>query len=1037
MGKGEAIRQYIADVKRVYGAPKKTEHSYREYLSSYVKSVLPGYEVTNEEGKIKKGVAPDYVIRRNNIPLGYIEAKDLIKDLNDPAFDDQFSRYKKALGNLVFTNYLEFRLVREGKQIKAVTIGKVSKDRIKPDTQQYDELADLFMAFKQYRGQTVTSANNLARLMAEKARLLSSTIGKVLNNDTGELAGQYNAFKDQLIRDLEPDKFADIYSQTVAYGMFAARLHDPTPENFDRFEAARLIPASNPFLRKFFQHIAGNDMDEGIRWMVDDLADLFRSANVDKLMSDYRKATRHDDPFLHFYETFLGEYDPKDREKRGVYYTPEPVVKFIVRAADDLLKTKFDLPRGLADDNKIDGDIHKVQILDPAAGTGTFLSNIVQHIYDAEYISQKGIWPDYVRNDLIPRLNGFEIQMSPYAMAHIKLEMILRDNGADLGHERLRIFLTDSLEDQSQPSGTPFAQWLATEATEAYAVKKELPVMLVIGNPPYSGKSQNTGKWITGLIDPYKKEPGGNEKLKEKNSKWINDDYVKFIRYGQFHIDKSGEGILAFINNHSYLDNPTFRGMRWNLLQSFDEIYILDLHGSAKKKEISPDGSPDQNVFDIRQGVSINLFVKTRYQQASKQARVFHADLYGTREAKETALNDRNFFDSGFTEIHPQAPQYYFVPKDYGMKADYDKGFSLTRLFPVHSVGVVTARDNFTIHHSMKELKDTVFEFLQLDDETARDTFSLGNDVRDWKVHLARQDLEQNVFAARNDKPFIISYRPFDDRYTYYTGRSKGFHCMPRGKVMRHFVTSDDVGMVFSKQVKAFDTYQHIFVTNRIFESSLVSNKTSEIGYGCPLYLYPESKQQDIDLDRQPNLDPVIVKQIAEGLGIPFTPEKQDSADSFAPIDLLDYIYAVLHSPAYRDRYKAFLKTDFPRVPYPTDTGLFRQLVSLGGELRMLHLLEHPACNERITSYNVTGNHRVDKPEYDGGNVYINAKQYFENVPLSVWEFYVGGYQPAQKWLEYRKGRTLTYLDIRHYQRMIVALDKAGRIMAEIDTLKL
>ena len=1035
MGKREAIRQYIAELDHVYRGPTKTEHSYREYLSSYVKSVLRDFDVTNEPGKIERGVVPDYAIRSNNIPLGYIEAKDLIKDLDDPEFDDQFTRYKKALGNLIFTNYLEFRLVREGKQIKAVTIGKVSKGRIK-DTQQYDELAELFMAFKQYQGQSVTSANNLARLMAEKARLLSSTIGKVLNNDTGELAGQYSAFKDQLIRDLEPDKFADIYAQTVAYGMFAARLHDPTPENFDRFEAARLIPASNPFLRKFFQHIAGNDMDEGIRWMVDDLADLFRSADVDKLMSDYRKATRHDDPFLHFYETFLGEYDPKDREKRGVYYTPQPVVNFIVRAADDLLKSKFYLPRGLADDTKIDGGIHKVQILDPAAGTGTFLSHIVQRIYESEYANQKGIWPAYVQDDLIPRLNGFEIQMSPYAMAHIKLEMVLRDYGAYVGNERLRVFLTDSLEDQAQPSGTPFAQWLATEATEAYAVKKELPVMLVIGNPPYSSISMNRGQWITKLIEEYKYIDGIH--FKERKH-WLDDDYVKFIRYGQYHIDKSGEGILAFINNHSYLDNPTFRGMRWNLLQSFDEIYILDLHGNALKKETTPDGSPDQNVFDIQQGVSINLFVKTRHQQQRKHARVLHADLYGTRETKEIRLNECSLSSSEFTEIQPQAPQYYFVPKVTAGAEEYGNGFVVNDLFPEKVTGVITSRDGLVIDMDQDTLIKRIYDFVDpdTDDEEIRDRY-FGNkksrsnyppgDSRGWKLGQAREKIRA---LCHEDIVTQISYRPFDNRYIYYHPDMVDWG---REKLMSHFLKSDgNTGLMFTRQVKAFDTYQHIFITRSIFDSTLVSNKTSEIGYGCPLYLYPESQQQDIDVERQPNVDPAIVQQIAERLGIPFTPEKQDDTDSFAPIDLLDYIYAVLHSPAYRARYKAFLKTDFPRVPYPTNTGVFWQLVKLGGELRASHLLEHPACNDLITGYNVAGNNQVDRPKYDGANVYINATQCFENVPVSAWEFYIGGYQPAQKWLKDRRGRTLTPTDINHYQRMIVALDKTGQVMAEID----
>ena len=500
--------------------------------------------------------------------------------------------------------------------------------------------------------------------MAAKTRMLAGVIKNALdrdNDDPGpsdevnemddELSSQLNAFKERLIHDLDPATFADMYAQTIAYGLFSARLHDTTPDTFTRHEAAELIPAANPFLRRFFQYIAGYDLDSRISWIVDDLADLFRAADVGELMKDYGKTSERNDPFLHFYETFLGEYDPKLRKSRGVYYTPESVVNFIVRAVDEILQTRFGLPDGLADPgrtvietdapapagasgqeerSKRKQEVHKVQILDPATGTGTFLSNIVQHIYQTRFANQKGIWPEYVRSDLAPRLNGFEILMASYAMAHTKLEMVLRDTGCETGNKRLRIFLTNSLEEQQHDGGAMFAQWLSAEARAADTIKRDTPVMVVIGNPPYSGESANKGAWITNLLQPYKQEPGGG-KLQEKNIKWLNDDYVKFIRYGQHHIDRTGEGVLAYINNHSYLDNPTFRGMRWSLLQSFDVIYIIDLHGNSKKKEVAPDGSPDQNVFDIQQGVSVNLFVKTGNKKAGEPAQVFHYDLYGNR----------------------------------------------------------------------------------------------------------------------------------------------------------------------------------------------------------------------------------------------------------------------------------------------------------------------------------------------------------------------------------------------------------------------
>ena len=742
---------YLKQLDRHYQAGIATEHTYRAALQALLESALPGVAVTNEPKQIACG-APDLVLTRNAIPLGYIEAKDLGKNLDDPAHAAQLRRYAESLNNLIFTNYLEFRLIRDGKPVQTVAIGEIVNGKIKDKTKNFADFTALLNAFIGYQGQTIQTANDLAKHMARKARLLAETITKALRQDEGAidhfrqlseinsaLQGQLAAFQKHLIHDIAPAAFADIYAQTVAYGMFAARLHDPSPATFTRREAAELIPANNPFLRRFFQHIAGYELDERIRWMVDDLADIFRAADVGELMKDYGKATQRNDPFLHFYETFLGEYDPKLRKSRGVYYTPKPVVDFIVRAVDDILQKEFNFPAGLADTSKttieIDAqpvtdkrnkgttekhrkEVHQVQILDPATGTGTFLAAIVQQIYHGHFANQKGIWPDYVRNDLIPRLNAFEVLMASYAMAHTKLEMVLRDSGCELGDDRLRIFLTNSLEEEHPYTGTLLAQWLSTEANEANFIKRDTPVMVVIGNPPYSGESANKGKWITDLLQPYKQEPGGG-KLQEKNSKWLNDDYVKFIRYGQHYIDRTGEGVLAYINNHSFLDNPTFRGMRWSLLQSFDKIYILDLHGNAKKKETAPDGSPDKNVFDIQQGVSINLFVKTAKKKDGVLAQIFHRDLYGGRESKYQFLWEHNLAQSDFQELQPQAPLYFFVPMDYGLQAEYEKGFSVAEMFPTNSVGIVTARDSFTIHHSPQKLKTAISRFRSMDDETA------------------------------------------------------------------------------------------------------------------------------------------------------------------------------------------------------------------------------------------------------------------------------------------------------------------------------
>jgi predicted helicase len=438
------------------------------------------------------------------------------------------------------------------------------------------------------------------------------------------------------VHDITPKAFADMYAQTIAYGMFAARYHDPTIPTFSREEAATLIPHSNPFLRKLFQSIAGFDLDSRIAWIVDDLVQIFLASDVAQIMRNFGKSTKQDDPIIHFYETFLAAYDPSLRKARGVWYTPEPVVNFIVRAVDDILKTEFNLPQGLADTSKtkikvdyqgkkIEQEVHKVQVLDPATGTGTFLAEVIKHIH-GKFKSMPGMWPKYVENDLIPRLNGFELLMTSYAMAHLKMDILLTETGfTNPNNKRFKIFLTNSLEEAQENQFNLFTQWLSQEANEANAIKKDAPVMCVIGNPPYSVSSNNKSPWIDRLLNDYKKD------LNEKSYNSLSDDYIKFIRFGEHYIDKNGEGILAYISNNSFIDGITHRQMRKHLLETFDKIYILDLHGNSKQKETTTEGYIDQNVFDIQQGVSINIFIKSGEKKKQDFARTYHHELLGLR----------------------------------------------------------------------------------------------------------------------------------------------------------------------------------------------------------------------------------------------------------------------------------------------------------------------------------------------------------------------------------------------------------------------
>ncbi len=1068
----QLIDSYVEKLEQTCAQGNATELTHRLTLQNMLERLLGNATVTNEPKRIACG-APDYVVTRGGAPIGYIEAKNIGVNLDSPSHQEQFGRYKKALANLMITDYMEFRLFQKGEQIDEVTVAERNNGHVRPIREHFNAFEKMLSTFSQHQNLPITNADDLAKQMAKKAQMLANCITSLLKNSkTGTLQGQLEAFKKYLIRDITPGAFADIYAQTIAYGMFSARLSGNSDlKDFSRKKAAELIPNNNLFLKNFFQHIIYMDLDPHMHWIVDDLSEIFRVTDVMALMKNYGKLTQRNDPFIYFYETFLGEYDSSLRKSRGVYYTPEPVVNFIVRAVDNILKNEFCLSKGLADREKTTietkwppstekntartKETHKVQILDPATGTGTFLADIVQHVHAHYFKEQEGAWPGYAKEHLIPRLNGFELLMPPHTMAHIKLAMVLKTTGCEINENRLRIFLTNTLEEHLEDVGSlPFSEWLADEAQEANKIKRETPVMVVIGNPPYSGSSANKGKWISRLLEDYKKEPGGG-RLKEKNPKWINDDYVKFIRYGQHLIDETGEGVLAYVNNNGFLDNPTFRGMRWSLLQSFDKIYILDLHGNIKKKETAKDGSPDENVFDIQQGVSINLFIKTGKKKKDSLGQVFHENLYGVREKKYQFLRDHDINNIKYKELNPARPLCFFVPKNYKGKEQYDKGFKINELFPKNSTGIITARDALVIDIDRAKLLRRITDFADpsQSDEEIREKYEFKNkrnyppgDSIHWTMRTAREKIKN----LDHDKMIKnISYRPFDERYVYYhdymiEGR--------RETTMRHFPEKENVGLIACKQVKSSNNYYHAFISKCLLESSLISNTTSEIGYVFPLYLYADNEQRSFDgqQKREPNLCPTIRDTIADGLGMSFTPEVDPAPETFSPRDLLDYVYAVLHAPAYRERYMEFLKTDFPRIPYPTDPALFNKLASFGSELRALHLMESPTLKNPITGYPRTGTNIVTRskqkrcyeltnsdaaPNGRLGKVWINDTQYFKDVPEAAWNFRIGCYRPAQKWLTDRKDRKLTTDDIEHYQKIITALQETDRLMKEIDEI--
>ena len=1069
------LDQYIDNINQRYKLGNATEHTFRGDLQQLIESLVPEIRATNEPKRQSCG-APDYILTKKDIPVGFIEAKDIgdkdIEGKKKSVNKEQFDRYKASLDNLIFTDYLDFHLYNNGEFITKIAIAEITDKGIVAKPENFKTFEDLIKDFCTHIGQNIKSPKKLAEMMAGKARLLSDVIEKALtsdetHNEDSTLKEQMLAFAAILIHDITPKGFADVYAQTIAYGMFAARLHDPTLDTFSRQEAAELIPKSNPFLRKLFGYIAGPDIDERIKWIVENLSEIFLACNVEEILKNYGKTTKMEDPIIHFYETFLAEYDPKLRKARGVWYTPAPVVNYIVRAVDDILKTEFDLPQGLADTSKtkikvntdianktsktgykqVEKEVHKVQILDPATGTGTFLAEVIKNV-NKKFKGQEGIWSGYVENHLLPRLNGFELLMASYAMAHLQLDLLLKETGFKATkNQRIRIYLTNSLEEYHPDTGTLFANWLSSEANEANHIKRDTPVMCIIGNPPYSGESKNKGDWIMDLMQDYKKEPGGKEKLKEQNSKFINDDYVKFLRYGQHFIEKNGSGVLAFINPHGFLDNPTFRGMRWNLLKTYDKIYTLDLHGNNKKKETCPDGSPDVNVFDIMQGVAITIFVKTGKKKSNQLGKVYHYDLFGKRNFKYDFLSENSISSIDFTELPNKAPNYFMVQKDFEAEDSYSKGFALNEVYNINSLGLLTKKDKFITSLDKNSLENKLKDFIDptFTDEELSAKYNLKlKDNDKWNLNKARINIQKS--GLLKNKLIKQNYRCFDERWIYYDG---DFVARLNTKVLDN-VNKESIAIISTRQLAGNDFY-HLFISNNISDQCFISNKTKE---GCqvfPLYLYPKNNgQQTIEetVNRTPNLNQEIVNQIAVKLDLSFTNEKETTKNTFAPIDILDYIYAVLHSPAYREKYKEFLKIDFPRVPYPKDKDTFWQLVKLGREIRQIHLLESPKVENYITTYPKDGDNtittKVAKKDWELfdvekglGRIWINEEQYFDNIPLTAWEFYIGGYQPAQKWLKDRKGKTLNFDDILHYQKIIVALSETDRLMKEIDKIEI
>jgi type I restriction-modification system DNA methylase subunit len=886
MSESQLVSGYADAVRQQFLSGHAREHAYRPALERLMSS-FEDITAVNDPKRSEHG-NPDMAFlkkSRNTIILGYAEAKDIDISLDKTLKSEQLKRYA-GYANLFLTNYLEFRFLKNGDQYEAISIGNIKNGDISFDHTQFTRLQNELKSFLEQPPESIRSGKRLAEIMGGKARRIRDRLVFYLLHDeqkNSELEKIFKMMKELLVHDLTIDKFADMYAQTLVYGLFVARYNDKSPNTFTRSEARDLVPASNPFLREFFDHIVGPHFDSRLANIVDELCAVFEVSDVHTIIQKHLRLfdvenDNDKDPIIHFYEDFLKEYDPAERKKMGAYYTPIPVVKFIVRAIDDALKGDFDLLKGLADTSrkpvilnsqgtKVKAELHKVQILDPAVGTATFLNEIIKHIYDT-FEGQEGRWSSYVESDLLPRLYGFELMMAPYTIAHLKLGMTLQETGVTEFKQRIGVYLTNTLEEGQKKQVDLFMQFglaevVSQEANEAAKIKHERPIMVVVGNPPYSVSSNNKSEFIEKLVADYKQNLG------ERNIQPLSDDYIKFIRFGEYMIAKNGEGILAMITNNSYLDGLIHRQMRKHLLETFDKIYVLDLHGNSKKKEVAPDGGKDVNIFDIQQGVAIFVAVKNGEKWANQLGEVYHSELYGVRAYKFTHLSD----NPEWKKLEPTAPNFYFVPKDDSLAAEYSKFISIRELMPFGDAGIKTHRDDFVIDFDRDTLERKIRDFYDLSTEEVIQKYHL--------KETSRFSVKERQKNSRFDEAYIqqIYYRPFDIRWSYY---SKTLMDRPRKNTMLHLL-NDNIALALLRNSRTGSVDKQ-YIVNHIVGKDIVSSLDNALI--VPLYLYHD------DGTRTANLKPDVLKQLTKNLDFKYEPE-----------ETLDYIYAILHSPHYRDTY--------------------------------------------------------------------------------------------------------------------------------------
>lgn len=1008
---------------------EQTEHTGRAALEALLndfaaKAGRQKATVQHEPKRAAAKGAPDFKVSRGGMILGYVETKAIGENLDKILKSDQIARYKSLSQNIVLTDYLQFIWIsKNGPQRESLchaTDLENLRFRLKED--RVAAVAKLLEGFFSTAPEGIGRAQQLALALATRSKLLRDYLGEELvrqqrEHKEGRLYGLFQIFRDQVFHELTLKEFADAFAQMLAYGLFLARLNS-NAHPITLHNAREYVPGSFRLIRELVDFLAELEKPEyrNVRWVVEEVLSIVNGLDLAAIHEDLsfrgrkaisRKVRASDeeehrlferDPFIYFYEDYLHAYDKQTSKSRGVYYTPPPVVNFIVRAVDDILKETFGIRDGLADHKR-------VTVLDFACGTGTFLLEVFERIFDNVGGPESGRADLIVREHILKNMYGFEYLIAPYTIAHLKLSQYLHDQKHRLRNdERLQVYLTNTLE-PIDPQANLLLPAISAEVKSAQRVK-ERPILVITGNPPYSGHSKNKGSWITNAVAEYRRRL--DELGRPGQSKWLQDDYVKFIRFAQLKMDAVDEGAVGIITNHSWLESPTFVGMRRSILDSFNHIYVLDLHGNAKKVERAPDGSEDQNVFDIEQGVAISILVK----KPNLERRVYHVDLWGKRLSKYQTLAASTVADIGWAAITPSEPDWLFRPQDAELAKTYRTFQAIPDIFsPMGdpAPGVVTTHDEFAISFTAQEAKRKVRDLLNTGTEAeARQRFRLCTQEQ-WSYDRAKIELPK----LKLDPHLVrLLYRPFDYRWTVWD-RNVAVH--RRERVMRH-MRAENIGLITSRQTKG-EKFQHALVAESPIEVISLSPKTSNNGFLFPVYLYGDSG------GRSENLSQQFRSFLDARYEHHYTPE-----------EVLGCVYGVLYAPTYRRLYVDFLRADFPRVPFPEEPNDFEAISNLGWELVQAHLLR--ALPRRgLADYHGKGDHTVEGVRYSPQEqaIHINKTQYFKAVPHAVWDFHIGGYRVLDKYLKSRKGRTLSLDEINHVGAIADCLAFTIDQMAAID----